>query len=313
VHIGSTPGGGYDLYGRLAAAYLGRHIPGNPTVVPKNMPGAGGFRLANWLYNAAPKDGTALGTAPQALAIEQVMNAKGLQFEADKFTWIGRMAPVVEIMYTWHTSPTRTIDDARNRETIMGGTSPKSPTITYLYQLNTLAGTKFKPIAGFKSTTDAGLAIERGEIEGTIKSWASMKVSNADWLKEKKVNLLVQFAEEKSPDMPDVPLMTELGKSNDDREAMRFFAAGNAMGRSLMAPPGIAADRAKALQTAFMAAMTDPQLLAETAKRKIDIGPMSGPDLAKIVKRTLSVSKEVIARAESARDASVASPPEKRK
>lgn len=309
VYIGSSPGGGYDLYGRLIALYLGAHIPGTPTAVAKNMPGAGGFRLANWLYNAGPKDGTAVGTVPQAIAIEQALGTTGLKYEADKFTWIGRMAPVVEIMYTWHTSPTKTIDDAKQRVTLMGGTSPNSPTITYLYQLNTLVGTKFKPIAGFKSTTDAGLAIERGEVEGTIKSWESMKVSNADWLKEKKVNLIVQFAHEKASDMPDVPLMTDLGNSENDRKAMLFFASGNAIGRSLAGPPGLQSDRAKALQKAFMDAMNDPKLVDETTKRKIAIGPLPGEELKKIVVQTLSVSKDAKSRAMAARVASEADPP----
>lgn len=175
VYIGTGPGGGYDLYGRLVAAHLGRHVPGRPAVIARNMPGAGGVTMMNWLHSVAPRDGTALGTAMQALAIEQVMGTTGIAYDARSFTWIGRCAPVVEVMYTRAGSATRSIEDARRRETVMGGTGPTSPTITYLYLLNVLAGTRFKAISGYASTTEANLAMERGEVEGSAKSWASVK------------------------------------------------------------------------------------------------------------------------------------------
>jgi tripartite-type tricarboxylate transporter receptor subunit TctC len=302
-YISTVPGGGYDLYGRLTASYIGRYIPGNPTVVPKNMPGAGGLAMTNWLYNAAPRDGTAIGGPPQALAIEQELGSPGIQYDATKFTWIGRAAPVVEVMYTWYTSPTKTFMDAQKRETIMGGTGPTSPTITYLKQLNILAGTKFKPISGFGGTSEVNLAMERGEVEGSIKSWASMQTDNADWLRDKKVNIILQFALEKPANLQNVPLMMEIGKSQADKEALKFFAYGNAMGRATFGPPAIPADRVKALRTAFMAAMKDPELLAEAKKRLTDIDPLSGEGLAKIVKDTLSVSPEVKERALEARNA----------
>jgi len=302
-YISTVPGGGYDLYGRLIASHIGDHIPGKPNVVPKNMPGAGGLLMTNWLYNVAPRDGTAIGGSPQAVAIEQVLGSKGIQYDAGKFTWIGRAAPVVEVMYTWFTSKTKTFKDAQERETIMGGTGPTSPTITYLKQLNILAGTKFKPIPGFGGTTEVNLAMERGEVEGSIKSWASMKVDNPDWLRDKKVNIILQFALDRPDDLSDVPLMMEIGKTDADRQALRFFAAGNAMGRSTFGPPGLPADRAKALRTAFMAMMKDPAVLAEADKRKIDLGPLSGEGLEKIVMDTLNVTAEVKARALDARAA----------
>jgi tripartite-type tricarboxylate transporter receptor subunit TctC len=300
-YISTVPGGGYDLYGRLVASYIGRHIPGQPAVVPKNMPGAGGLTMTNWLYNVAPRDGTAIAGPPQALAIEQVLGSKGIQYDAGKFTWIGRAAPVVGVMYTWFTSPTKTFKDAQERETIMGGTGPTSPTITYLKQLNILAGTKFKPIPGFGGTTEVNLAMERGEVEGSIKSWASMKVDNPDWLREHKVNIILQFALDKPSDLSDVPLMMDIGKTEADRQALRFFSAGNAMGRATFGPPALPPDRVAALRAAFMAAMKDPELVAEADKRRIDIGPLSGEGLQKIVEDTLAVTPEVKARALEAR------------
>jgi tripartite-type tricarboxylate transporter receptor subunit TctC len=302
MYISTVPGGGYDLYGRLVANYLGRHLPGEPTVVVKNMPGAGGLKMTNWLYNVAPRDGTALGTAPQAVAIEQALGSEGIQYDARNFAWIGRAAPVVEVTYTWHTSPIKTLADAQRRETIMGGSGPTSPTVTYLRALNVLAGTQFKIIAGFPGTTEINLAMERGEVEGTTKSWASMKVDNADWLRDRKVNILLQYALESSPDLPGVPLMMDLGRTEAEGRALRFIAAGNAMGRSIVAPPDLPPARLAILRQAFMATMRDPALVAEAEKRKVDLEPMDGEALHKLVAETLDVSPEVIVLVKTARD-----------
>ena len=184
--VGTLPGGGYDLYGRLVARYLGRHIPGQPTVIVRNMPGAGHLRMANWLYNAAPRDGTVLATTPQSIAIEQALGTDGIQYDAGKFTYIGRAAPVVEVTYVWHTSKTQSIADARTRETVMGGSGAASPTVFYLKALNALAGTKFRVVAGFRGVSETELAVQRGEVEGGTKAWASMKVDNAQWLRDKQ-------------------------------------------------------------------------------------------------------------------------------
>ncbi|MFN3889509.1 MAG: Bug family tripartite tricarboxylate transporter substrate binding protein [Beijerinckiaceae bacterium] len=300
--VGTNPGGGYDLYGRLIGRAMGKHIPGAPVIVVKNMPGAGHLKMTNWLYNAAPKDGTVMGTAPQAVAIEQALGTEGIQYDAAKFTWIGRVAPVVEVTYTWHTSPTKTLEDARKRETVMGGSGAASPTVFYLKALNQLAGTKFKIIASYPSNNDTNLAMMRGEVEGGSKAWASMKVDNADWLRDRQVNIIVQYAAERSADLPDVPLMMELGRNEDERRALQLFALGNAMGRSIMATPGIPADRVKALRKAFMDTMNDPELKAFVTERKIDFGPaLSGEELEKLVQKTLAVSPAVVKLAKEAR------------
>ncbi len=300
--VGTAPGGGYDLYGRLIGRAIGKHIPGAPVVIVKNMPGAGHLKMTNWLYNAAPRDGTVMATAPQAVAIEQALGSEGIQYDARKFTWIGRVAPVVEVTYTWHTSPTKTLEDARRRETIMGGSGPSSPTVFYLKALNQLAGTKFNVIPSYPSNNDTNLAMQRGEVEGGSKAWASMKVDNADWLREKKVNILVQYADARAADLPDVPLMMELGRNDDERSALRLFALGNAMGRSIMATPGIPADRVAALRKAFNETMNDADLIAFTRERKIDFGPpLTGEELEKLVEGTLAVSPAVVQLARQAR------------
>lgn len=220
--VGTNPGGGYDLYGRLVARYMGDYLPGKPTMVVKNMPGAGHLKMVNWMYNAAPKDGSVVGGAPQALAIEQALESEGIQYDAAKFIYIGRAAPVVEVTYTWHTSPAKTLEDARKRETIMGGSGPTSPTVFYLKLLNNLAGTNFKIIASYSGTAEVQLGIERGEIEGGSKAWESMKVDNADWLRDKKVNILLQYATEPAPDLPGVPLFSDLGKTPEDKAALKL-------------------------------------------------------------------------------------------
>ena len=238
----------------------------------------------------------------QAVAIEQAMKTEGVQYDARRFTWIGRVAPVVEVTYTWHTSETKSLEDARNRVTIMGGSGAASPTVFYLKALNQLAGTKFSIIPSYPSNAETNLAMQRGEVEGGSKAWASMKVDNADWLRDKRVNILVQYADARAPDLPDVPLMMELGRNENERRALNLFAMGNAMGRSIFATPDIPADRVAALRKAFMDTMTDAELIAFTREKNIDFGPpLDGAALAKLVEATLNVSPDVVALAKAAR------------
>jgi tripartite-type tricarboxylate transporter receptor subunit TctC len=301
VYIGTNPGGGYDLYGRLIARHMASHIPGSPSMIAKNMPGAGHLKMVNWLYNAAPREGTALAVAPQAIAIEQGLGSDGIQYDARRFTWIGRVAPIVEVTFTWHTSPTKTLEDARKRETIMAGSGPTSPTVFYLKLLNGLAGTKFKIIPSYAGTAEVQLGIERGEVEGGSKAWESMKVDNADWLRDKKVNILLQYAGERSADLPDVPLLSELGTTDADRAALRIYALGNELGRSIMATPDIPQDRVAALRKAFMATMQSPALQAEVKKMKIDVGALPGDKVAGLIDETLKTPKAIFERAREAR------------
>jgi len=302
LYVGTTPGGGYDLYARVVAKYIGKHVPGNPNVVVKNMPGAGQLTMSNWLYKAAPRDGSVIAMAPQAAAIEQALKSEGIQYDASQFRFIGRVAAVVEVTYTWGDSPTKTLEDARKRETVMGASGPTSPTYYYLQALNELAGTKFKIVNGYPGGGETNLAMQRGEVEGNSKSWASMKVDNADWLREKKVNILVQYALERAPDLPDVPLMMELGRTQEARTALKVFAMGNAMGRSIMTTPGVPPERLAALREAFDATMRDPELVAFTKEKNIDIGPpLNGAGLDKLVAETLAFPANVLATVKKAK------------
>jgi len=302
LYVGTDPGGGYDLYGRLVARYIGKHIPGAPALIVKNMPGAGHLRMANWVYSAAPRDGSVIAMAPQSIAIEQLLETAGVQYDARRFSWIGRVAPVVEVTYTWHTSQTKTLDDAKRRDTVMGGSGAASPTVFYLKALNQLAGTKFNVISAYPSNAETNLAMQRGEVEGGSKAWASMKVDNADWLREKKVNILVQYATSRDADLPDVPLMMELGRTEEERRALNLFAMGNAMGRSVMATPEIQLDRLTALQTAFENTMKDAELIGFTQERKIDVGPiLTGKELQALVMETMATPPDVVKLTKAAR------------
>ena len=302
-YIGSAPGGGYDFFGRLIARHLGRFIPGNPNVVPVNMPGAGGLKMAGYLYTIAPHDGTALGILAQTAPLEQAFGTPGVQFDAERFTYIGRVAPAVEVTYMWQTSPTRTLEDARSRETVMGGASPDTNTVIYLNVLNALAGTKFRIISGYPGTAELNVALERGEIEGTTKTWEAFRAENSAWLEQGKVRIVLQYALRKAHDLPDVPLMIDLGRTPEDREALRFFASGNELGRGVMATPDVPADRTAALRGAFDAMVRDPDFLAEAAQRKIEVQPMGGEEVAALVRGIITAPATIVERARKAREA----------
>lgn len=296
MYVGTPAGGGYDLYGRLLADHIGRHIPGNPSVIVRNMPGAAHKTMMNFVYNQAPRDGTVLAIPQQVMAVDQAMGSDGIRYDAGKFNWVGRAVSVYTVTMTWHTSPTKTIKDARKRETVMGTTGASSPTNLYLKALNELAGTKFKRVSGYAGTGETDLAMQRGEVEGVISDWSSLKVRSADWIRDKKINLLVQWGADRSPDMPEVPLVRDVGVSEAQKDVLQFFALGNSLGRAFMTTPDVPPERLEALRTAFLETMKDPALLEIAAREKIDIGPLaSGGEIQKLVAQTLGYSADVIA------------------
>ncbi len=298
--IGGGAGGSFDLYGRLFQRHLGAHLPGHPQIVARVMPGASGFAAVQWLATLAPHDGTAIAILPPQLALQQAMALNSLRYDARAFNWIGRAAPAVEATYTWHLSPTKTIEDAKRRETVMGSPTGGSSGATYLKLLNTIVGTKFHVVTGYNGTTEANLAMERGEIEGTSKPWNGLKVDNADWVRDRKIQILVQYGLERSPELPDVPTLTELGPTELDRSAFRFLAAGPEMGRPFAAPPGLPQDRIAALRQAFMDTFADPEFQADAKQMNIDLGAAPGDYLQKLVGDTLGFQAEAMARAKHA-------------
>ena len=288
-------GGPYDFYSRLVARFLGAHLPGNPNVIVQNMPGAGGLRGANYLYNVAPHDGTALGVVSQTVAVGQILaTTPGIQYDTRKYTWIGRINSNVEIEHTWHASGIKSIEDAKKREVIVAGTGPTSSSVVMPRLMNELIGTKFKVVTGFQGPTSAQLALERGEVEAIVKPWSSIKVGNADWLREKKIYLIVQYTRERHRELQDVPAIVDLAQDDTQRQIFALFASGAALGTALLAPPGVPAATVTSLRQAFDATMRDPALLDEVRKSGVDIDPLPGAELQKVVGDTFDIRPDVL-------------------
>lgn len=299
IYIGFAPGGGYDFYGRLVARHLGKHIPGNPNVVAQNMPGAGSFKAANYLYAVAPKDGTAMGIVTQTIALEEALGTKGVLYKSAEFNWIGRATAIVEVSLTWETSKAKTIEDVKHNVIPVAGTGSGSPSEGYPKLLNGVAGTKFKVITGYTGSTGGMLAMERGEVDGALTSWNTLRLTKQDWLKNKKINLLVQYTLEREPDLADVPTIVELGTTPLDKKVLTFYASGAAVGRSFAAPPGVPADRVKVLRAAFDDMLKDPAFLAEIEKTKAEFRPLSGEKLQTLIADTANVPKDVLEKTKS--------------
>jgi tripartite-type tricarboxylate transporter receptor subunit TctC len=300
IYCGYNPGGSYDLYARMIARHLGRHIPGNPGVAVQNMPGAGSLKAANFLYHAAPKDGTALGVIVETHPLEQALKNAAVQYDAAKFTYIGRAASSNNVFLVWHTAPVQTLDDVRKREVTIAGTGPGSIAELIPLLTNALAGTKWKIISGYPASNEAMVAMERGEVQASSTSWTAIKVGKKDWLRDNKIRIILQTAPERAPDLKDAPSLAELGSTPEDKQVFALYASGSAIGRALMGPPDIPADRVKILRDAFAATMQDSEFLAEAEKLQVDIEPLSGEALAALVQKTLSLPDAVRLRAEAA-------------
>ena len=287
IYVSFPPGGGYDFYGRLVARHIGRHIPGNPTVVVSNMPGAQGIACANFMYGVAPKDGTALAVLVQSVAQDQVAGTTGVQYDAAKLNWIGRVSSNVEMLYAWHTVPVKTVDDLSRHETILAADG--TPVVILAELLRTVAGGRFKLIKGYPGTRDVHLAMQRGEVEAAVSSMNTLRTMFPDWVRNRWINVIVQNALERQPDLAEVPTTVELGKSADDRELLAFFAASSAVGRSIVAPPDLPPDRIEMLRAAFSAMAKDEQFLAEVRQSRTQFDPLAGAELQKIVARIVNI------------------------
>jgi tripartite-type tricarboxylate transporter receptor subunit TctC len=294
IYIGFAPGGSYDYYGRLVARFLGRHIPGNPTIVTQNMPGAGSFLAANFLYNAAPKDGTALGVVTQTIALEEALKTKGVQYHSAQFNWIGRMTAILEVTLTGPKARARTVDDARKMEVPVAGTGSGSPSEGYPKLLNALAGTKFKIISGYPGSTQGIMAAEAGEVDGALTSWNTLKRTRAASLANGEFSLLVQYALQRHPDLPNVPTIVELGQTPEAKKILTFYASGAEVGRSLIAPPGLPPERVKQMRAGFDAMLKDPEFLSEVEKTQVEFQPASGEFMQKLIADTAEAPRAVI-------------------
>lgn len=299
--IGYSAGGGYDTYARMLARHMGKHIPGNPTIVPQNMPGAGSLKLANYIYNVAPKDGTVFGTIGRGIPMDPMLGGKGAQFKADNFTWLGSLNNEVSICASWHTSKVKTVKDLKTTQLIVGGTGAGADTDTFPIVMTNMFGSKIKLISGYPGGNDVLLAMERGELDGRCGwSWSSVKSRRGAWLKEKKINILLQMSLHKHADMPDVPLVMDMAESDDDKKALELIFARQVMGRPYLAPPEVPADRAAALRKAFDATAADPAFIADMDKAKLELNPVTGAEVEGIIKRIYASPKHIVARASDA-------------
>jgi tripartite-type tricarboxylate transporter receptor subunit TctC len=298
VYIGVNVGGGYDFEARLLSRFMSARIPGNPVLVPQNMVGAGGIKMANYLYAIAPQDGTAIGMFPNTLIAVQAVGTDGAQYDANRFSWIGSATTSPLTIAVWHGKGIRTIDDARNREVVVAASNKGAITYTFPRMLNEYLGTRFKIVAGYQGNSTMTVAMERGEVDAVTNSWDSWKAFNPAWISEKKINVLVQ-TDPKSLDLDGIPSVQELARNPDDRQVIQLIVAGDALGKPLAAAPNVPADRVRALREAFEATVRDPEFIKAAAAAKIDINPVPGARLQDMVAKVLATPKTLAERAKS--------------
>ena len=297
-YIGFSVGGGYDIYGRLVARHLGKHIPGNPTVVPINMEGAGSLKLANWLYNVAPKDGTALGTFSRGVPFEPLIGNKvSARFDATKFTWIGSTTNEVSVCVSWDRTNIHKFEDTYREQLIVGGTGSGADADVFPQVIRGVLGAKFRLVSGYPGGNDIEFAMERGEVDGRCGwSWSSIQSAKQQWLKDGTIRVLLQLALHKHPDLPNVPLVMDLARTEEEKQIFRLVFVRGALGRPFMAPPGIPAERATALREAFDRMVKDPAFLAEAKRGRLEITPISGAALQTLLREVYLTPPEIVAK-----------------
>jgi hypothetical protein len=295
VYIGTSVGGGYDAYTRMLSRYIGKYIPGNPIVVPKNMEGGGGVRLANFLYNAAPKDGTAFGTFNRGVVFEPLLNNKPAQFEAARFNWLGSTNNEVSVCVAWHTHGVTRYEDTLTRELLVGASGPSADTYQYPKITNAVLGTKFKIITGYPGGNDIDLAMERQEVQGRCGwSWTSVKATHQPWLDQKKINILFQIGLDKHPDLPGVPLILDLARNDEERAIFKLVFGRQVMAWPFTTPPGLPPDRLAVLRKAFMDTMKDGNFLADAAKASFEVRPVDGAAIQKLVQGIYDTPRAIV-------------------
>jgi len=298
--IGFDTGGGYDIYARLLSRHMGKHVPGRPAIVPQNMPGAGSLRAAQHLYSLAPKDGTALGTFGRQMGIAPLIGT-GAQFDGTKLTWIGSITNEVSTCVSWHTATVRTFADMLENPITLGGDGPGADPDVFALLYRNVFDAKIKLVSGYHGTTPIILAMERGEVEGLCGySWSTIKSKHQPWLRDKKINILVQAALKRDPDLADVPLVLDMARTEEQRQILKLFLTSQETARPFAAPPGVPADRAAALRAAFDATMRDPEFLAEAKKLSLDINPLAGTTIAGLLTELYATPKNVIEKAAQA-------------
>ena len=294
--IPAGPGGVYGLYGLAVAPYLRKHLPGQPQVVMQYMPGGGGIVAGNYIANVAPTDGTVLAMPHDSLVIFQVLQPEQVRYDARRWQWLGTIGGLSSTLSIWHTAPARTVEDARQQRLVIGATGRGS----YMYMaprlMNELMGTRFELVTGYKGIADIDIAMERGEVQGRGGNWLGWKSAKADWLRDGKIVHLVQIGHAKAADLPGVPLLTDLGRTDTERQMYRFVSSVGLIGRSLALPPATPPERVAVWRRALAAALADAEFIAEARARNIDIEPIAGPDIERAIGEILATPADVVGR-----------------
>jgi tripartite-type tricarboxylate transporter receptor subunit TctC len=293
-------GGTYDLVARLIARHMPRHLPGNPAMIVQNMPGGGNVLATNYLYNIAPRDGSVIATIHSAMPLHQMLDGQGVRYDANKFNWLGSTGPQNEVILVWHTAGITTIAQATEREVILGGTGAGSGIVIIPTVMNKLLGTRFKIVTGYRTSEEVNLGMQRGEVEARAFGFASITSQHPDWLTEKKVVFLAQAGARRQRLIPDVPLLTELAKSDEQRHIMQLVSSAPALGQPYVAPPGVGAERVAMLRNAFDATLKDQAFLADAEKIRFEVELMTADETARIVRETINAPPDVVAKARAA-------------
>jgi tripartite-type tricarboxylate transporter receptor subunit TctC len=297
--VGVGVGSGYDINARAVARHIGKYIPGNPTVIVQNQPGAGSLTMTNQLVAAGPFDGTAIGVTFNGLPTAPLLQPAGARFDATKLHWVGSTNREAQVMYVFHTAPIKTMADIQNTEFIVGAQAPGSTQYDYPMLARDLFGWKVKVITGYGATPKINLAMERGEVHGTWANWSTLKAISANWIKDKQVRMVAQWALKAHAELPDVPLITTLAKTDEQKQALDLALARLEFGRPFFLPPGVPSDRVEAIRRAFDATMKDKEFLAEAEKLKIEVNALTGEEVATLIARLHKTPAEVVARVRS--------------
>jgi len=296
IIVGIGVGSGYDINARLLARHMAQHIPGNPNIIVQNQPGAGSQTMTNTLYANGPFDGTAIGASFNGLPTLPLLQPGGARFDPNKLIYLGSTNREQQVNYVWHGAPLKGIDDLTKVETVVGAQAPGSTQYDYPALAHALFGHKYKIITGYESTPKIHLAMESGEVHGTWANWSTLKAINTNWLQEKKIRMLYQWGLTVHPELKDVPMAMDLGKTDADKAALRLSIARLEYGRPFFLPPGVPADRVTALRRAFEATVKDPAYLAEAEKIKVDVDPLSGEKVQELVAQVTATPPDVVER-----------------
>jgi tripartite-type tricarboxylate transporter receptor subunit TctC len=298
--VGIGVGSGYDINARLLARHMANHIPGQPTIIVQNQPGAGSLTMTNALYNTGPFDGTVMGASFNGMPTTPLLQPGGARFDPVKLNWLGSTNRETQAMYVWHTSPAQVLEDAKTKEVVIGAQAPGSTQFDYPVLANKLFGYKFKVVTGYESTPKIHLAMESGEVHGTIANWSTLKAINPSWIAEKKIRILAQWALRKNAELADVPMFLDQAKTDPERAALALMLARLEYGRPFFLPPNVPAPRVEALRRAFDATMKDPAYLAEADKLKIEVDPLAGEEVAALVEQVSRTPPDTVARVRTA-------------